>query len=656
MAIITGTPGDDVLPGTAGDDTISGLAGHDYLRGDEGDDQLSGGDGDDYLRGGAGNDLIDGGAGWDRAAYRDATAGVHVDLNIQGVAQDTGQGSDTLTGIEHASGTIYADTLIGNAGDNWLWGEGADDSFSAGDGNDLVEAGAGNVTADGGAGNDSFSVWNNAAAYGAAVTLSLADQGMAQDSGIGTMLLSGFENLSGSAGDDALEGDGNGNVLAGDTGADHLDGGDGDDILYGDGRITIDTHGTGTSGPITTYGDVVAALPDAALVGGDDFLIGGTGNDALWGGSGHDYLRGDAGNDSLHGGDGDDYLRGGDGNDFIEGGAGWDRAAFRDATAGVHVDLNIQGIAQDTLQGLDTLTGIEHASGSTFADILIGNGGDNWLWGEGGADNISGGAGNDLVELGAGNATADGGAGTDSLSFLDQVSGTSGVTASLALQGTAQATGVGTVTFTGFENLSGTTFADTLTGDGGNNVLAGDQGGDTLNGGDGDDMLYGDGRIIVDTHGVGTSGPIVTYGDVDAAGVSFPAPGDGNDVLNGGKGNDTLVGGGGDDVLTGGAGADTFSFGDGSGHDHITDFAKKDIIAFTGAAGPHAFSDLVFTASGKDTLISWGTGDNILVDGMKPKQLSASDFSFAPAPTAAVSFADAADLHGAAHHAAGWLP
>jgi Ca2+-binding RTX toxin-like protein len=655
MAIITGTPGDDLLLGTAGDDTISGLAGHDYLRGEEGDDQLSGGDGDDYLRGGAGNDRLDGGAGWDRAAFRDAAAGVHVDLNIQGTAQDTLQGLDVLVGIEHASGTIYADTLIGDAGDNWLWGEGGADIFSAGDGNDLVEIGSGNVTADGGAGADGFSVWNNAQVYASPVSISLLLQGGAQDGGLGILTLSGFENLSGSAGDDTLEGDGNGNVLAGDTGADRLDGGDGDDVLYGDGRITIDTHDTGTSGPITTYADVVAALPDAGLVGGDDTLLGGSGNDALWGGGGHDFLSGDSGDDALHGGDGDDYLRGGAGNDLVEGGAGWDRAAFRDATSGVHVDLNIQGIAQDTLQGLDTLTGIEHASGSTFADVLIGNAGDNWLWGEGGADNISAGAGNDLVELGAGNATADGGAGTDTLSFLDQAFGTSGATASLALQGTAQATGVGTMTFTGFENLSGTTFNDILTGNGAGNVLAGDQGNDSLSGGDGDDILYGDGRITVDTHGAGTSGPITTYGDVDAAGVSDPAPGDGDDSLSGGKGNDILVGGGGGDVLTGGAGADTFSFGDGSGDDRITDFAKKDVIAFTGASGPHAFSDLVFAAAGKDTLISWGGGDSILVEGMKPKQLSASDFSFAPAPAAA-TFALAADLHDAGHHAAAWMP
>jgi hypothetical protein len=67
----------------------------------------------------------------------------------------------------------------------------------------------------------------------------------------------------------------------------------------------------------------------------------------------------------------------------------------------------------------------------------------------------------------------------------------------------------------------------------------------------------------------------------------------------------------------------------------------------------HSFSDLTLTASGKDTLISWGTSDTILVEGMKPKQLSASDFQF-DAPAAAPHFA-AADMmdHNAAGAAAG---
>lgn len=737
MAIITGTPNDDSLGGTSGDDIIDALGGndlvnadegndvvnggdgHDNLRGDEGDDSLYGGNGDDYLRGGLGNDLIDGGAGWDRIAFFTAPHGITVDLRIQGSQQDTGMGLDTLVGIEHASGTPYADAIYGNDGDNWLWGEGGDDTISAFGGNDLVEVGPGDLTADGGIGTDTFSIWANNAVFGP-VSVSLLLQGSAQATGIGSMTISGFENLSGSSGNDTLTGDANANILAGDHGGDTLVGGAGDDILYGDGRIIIDTHETGGSGPIVTYQDVDAVFPPfpGDPVDGNDVLEGGAGDDQLYGGGGsdtasyehaagavqvslgaaagfasgadgedslysienatgsafedillgnndanvltggdgHDYMRGRLGDDTLLGGNGDDYLGGGFGNDVLNGGAGWDRVAFfHDATGGVTVDLNIQGVAQNTGQGMDTLIGIEHASGTSFDDTLIGNAGDNWLWGEEGNDSFSAGAGNDLVEVGTGNHVADGGTGNDSLSFFANGTGvTANVTVSLLLQGAAQATGAGSMTLTGFENLSGSWQHDVLTGDGGANVLAGDYGNDTLNGGDGDDTLYGDGRIIVDTHGVGTSGPITTYADVGAA-LPEPSRADGNDVLNGGKGNDRLVGGGGDDTLTGGQGKDVFVFGPASGHDHVTDFAKQDVIALNGIAGVDDFGDLTIVNVGGSAVISWGSGDTITLDGYKAGKLSAADFSFGPSD----AFAATADSHGHglhAPHADAWMP
>src|SRR6185503_20247202 len=106
------------------------------------------------------------------------------------------------------------------------------------------------------------------------------------------------------------------------------------------------------------------------------------------------------------------------GDDILDGGNGLDRVAFRtEVTTGAIVDLNIQGVAQFTGHGMDTLIGIEHASGNNFADTLTGNAGDNWLWGESGDDTISGGGGNDLVQVGAGTVTAAGGNGTDTLSF-----------------------------------------------------------------------------------------------------------------------------------------------------------------------------------------------------------------------------------------------
>ena len=184
-------------------------------------------------------------------------------------------------------------------------------------------------------------------------------------------------------------------------------------------------------------------------------LIGGAGGDALFG-------RG--GDDMMIGGEGDDFLRGSDGADVMDGGNGWDRvSSFVVApTGGITFDLNIQGVAQDTGQGMDVLIGIEHASGTVLSDTLIGNGGSNWLWGGAdaivgggtGDDNINAGGGDDLVEVGSGNHTLAGGTGTDALSFLGGHYETSaaGVTYSLALQGAAQATEQGSMNTSGFEN------------------------------------------------------------------------------------------------------------------------------------------------------------------------------------------------------------
>ena len=121
-----------------------------------------------------------------------------------------------------------------------------------------------------------------------------------------------------------------------------------------------------------------------------------------------------------------------------------------------------------------------------------------------------------MIEVGTGNHVLDGGTGIDTLSLYGNETDitAAGVTVSLALQGAAQATEQGMMTLTGFENLSGSIYADFLTGDNDANLLAGDSGDDNLSGGKGDDTLYGDGRVIVDSHDTGTSGPIVTYRDV----------------------------------------------------------------------------------------------------------------------------------------------
>ena len=647
---VTGSPENDQLLGDDSDNFINGNAGHDTIYGFGGNDSLYGGNGDDFLRGYSGDDLLDGGFGIDRVSFfdPDSTSGITVDLNIQGIAQNTGHGWDTLVGIEHATGTHLDDTIIGDGGDNWLWGGSnatgvtGNDTISGGGGNDLIEVGTGNHTLDGGSGIDTLSLFGNASditSDGVHVDLNL--QGFGQDTYQGTMLITGFENLSGSIYDDWLEGDAGNNWIGGDLGVDAIYGGDGDDMLYGDGRAAVDTHGTGGSGPITFYSDV--ADIDPSLAGGNDDILAGDGDDYVYGGGGHDYIRGEAGNDSLLGGSGDDYLGGGDGDDLLDGGDGIDRVAYSiGATGGVVVDLNIQGVAQNTLQGWDTLVSIEHASGTIYDDTIIGDANDNWLWGGSdasgvtGNDTISAGGGNDLVEVGTGNHILDGGDGDDTLSLWGNNTDitAAGVTFSLALQGSAQDSEQGTMTATGFENLSGSRYDDALTGDDNANVLAGDEGNDSLSGGKGGDVLYGDGRIIVDTHDEGTSGPITTYADISA---TYPGTfAAGNDTLDGGKGDDALYGGGGGDVMTGGQGSDSFVIEANSGDDVVTDFSRSNDVVVFDVAGVDDFGDLTLTAVGNDTLVTWGTGDSLLLEGVKPKQLDASAFEFGALATTAV--------------------
>jgi Ca2+-binding RTX toxin-like protein len=704
---LRGNAGDNVLAGGAGNDFMRGLGGNDSVLGGDGEDYLDGGLGDDLLDGGSGLDRV--------SFAVNAASGVTVDLNVAGPqntghGMDTLVNVEHLSGTKF-SDTITGnggDNWLWGGSDNS--GVTGNDTISGLGGDDLIWVGAGNHVVDGGLGTDTFGVGNDADVPGG-VTVSLALQGAAQSSGHGSWTLSGFENLSGSGFADTLAGDGGANLIAGGLGNDAIAGGAGDDILLGDGLVTI-TIGNNGSGAITTYNDVAGLYE---LPSGNDVLEGGDGNDTidggggtdtasyasatggvqvfltalgggssgaagddtlisienvtgsghndvisgnlnantLDGGDGHDLLRGQAGNDALLGGNGDDFLNGGLGDDMLTGGAGWDRAAYSTgATAGVTVNLNIVGVAQNVgAQGMDTLSGIEHLSGTKFNDVLTGDGGDNWIWGGSdasgvtGNDTISAGGGNDLVWVGTGNHTLSGGTGNDTWSLYGSESDITpaGVTVSLALQGAAQDTEQGMMNASGFENLAGSIHDDNLTGDNGANILLGDRGNDLLTGGDGDDILYGDGRATVDNHGTGGSGPIVTIGDVSAEYGEMA----GNDTLIGGKGKDILVGGGGDDLLTGGAGQDEFVFGDGTGDDHVTDFAKNDLIRID-AAGVEDFSDLVIVNVGGNAVISWGTGDSITLDGYKASKLSAADFDFGDSSPASAFATTGFDSHGVA--------
>lgn len=103
----------------------------------------------------------------------------------------------------------------------------------------------------------------------------------------------------------------------------------------------------------------------------------------------------------------------------------------------------------------------------------------------------------------------------------------------------------------------------------------------------------------------------------------------GNDDLTGGASHDTLIGKAGDDVLTGGAGADTYVFGEGSGHDVITDFGAGDSLKLSDYTRHGAGVQLIDT--GSDTIVQLTTGDSITLLGVHLADLVATSAGYSHA-------------------------
>jgi Ca2+-binding RTX toxin-like protein len=227
--VIAGLGGGDVINGLGGGDSICGGNGSDKLiggdrgdalAGEAGNDALSGGGGSDFFFGGPGNDAFNGGAGIDdTATYFLAPSGVQADL-AAGTA--TGEGTDTLTGIEDLEGSRFDDTLTGDP--NWNF-------FFPGDGNDIVVGGG-----------DTRDLVN----FFFSPNPVVVDLTAGTATGEGTDTLTGIGQVFGSRHDDMITGDVNANSLYGGPGTDTISGAAGDDKLDGgDGTDTLD-GGDGT--------------------------------------------------------------------------------------------------------------------------------------------------------------------------------------------------------------------------------------------------------------------------------------------------------------------------------------------------------------------------------------------------------------------------
>ncbi|NDP59691.1 MAG: calcium-binding protein, partial [Oxalobacteraceae bacterium] len=621
--------------GDARGDTFDGIEAvigsdfNDNLIGDAGANTLDGGAGNDLLEGGAGADLLRGGAGDDTASYASSALGVRVNLTT-GIGQGGDAQGDVLQDIDNLIGSRNADTLTGNAGNNRLDG---------GAGDDLLSGEAGADTLIGGAGNDTASY----AGAQASVQVSLDNPASNTGDAAGDTFDS-IENLTGSGFNDVLIGDAGDNVLEGGAGADVLDGGAGNDTAsyaHSSGAVQVDLSGLLANSGTDAAGDQLIRIEN------------------VLGSAFDDTLRGDAGDNRLDGGAGNDILEGGAGADQLTGGDGLDTADYTRSAERVVVDLGT-GIGSGGDARGDTYASIEGLAGSAFddvltgnasANVLLGNDGNDVLDGAGGNDRLDGGNGDDLLVGGAGADVLIGGAGSDTASYAASTSAVQVILNDVSQSAVSSGGDAEGDVLSSIENLLGSAFDDTLTGNSAANRLDGGSGDDVLDGGAGADVLIGGDGTDVASYasagsGVSASLLVPASNTGDASGDRYTSiegltGSNFNDTLTGDAGANRLDGGAGDDLLAGGAGADVLDGG--SGNDTATyaasaagvtiDLARRlaqggdaqgdTLLNIENLTGTD-FNDVLSGDAGAN-ILSGGAGDDVLAGGLGADTLIGGD-------------------------------
>jgi Ca2+-binding RTX toxin-like protein len=242
----------------------------------------------------------------------------------------------------------------------------------------------------------------------------------------------------------------------------------------------------------------------------------------------------------------------------------------------ITIDLSTGTATGGDAQG-DTLSNIENITGSANMDNLIGDAGDNILRGLGDHDDLDGGSGGfDTLMGGDGDDNMYGGG----ILTVDYSDASAAVTVDISINGSQNTIGAGTDSMWGISHLTGSAYADTLTGTDNDNVIRGGGGADTIAGGAGFDTASYSTSASAVTVNLATN--VNTGGDAQGdslsaienltgsdyndtltgnTGINVLSGGAGNDALAGGDGNDTLIGGTGSDTLTGGNGDDVLLAG-----------------------------------------------------------------------------------------------
>jgi Ca2+-binding RTX toxin-like protein len=283
------------LIGSTGDDR---LVGHGFAN------RLYGMLGNDTLTGGGGADRLDGGAGMDTADYSASASGVTVMLGTGAAGIGGDAAGDALFGIEDLIGSASADRLVGHGLPNRLYGGAGDDTLDGGAGDDTLFGGAGVNMLFGGDGADTVDYSRSLAG----VTVTLDNDVAAVNGDAAADILSGIENVAGSASGDRIVGTASENWLNGRAGDDVLIGGAGADTLNGGDGIDVVDERIGSTRPVQRAAEAVEIIGKVGPTqtrDEDDVLILTSGNVGssltIWGGSwsiiassGSGYVWGDS--------------------------------------------------------------------------------------------------------------------------------------------------------------------------------------------------------------------------------------------------------------------------------------------------------------------------------------------------------------------------
>ncbi|CAN5451002.1 hypothetical protein BH10PSE7_BH10PSE7_08030 [soil metagenome] len=644
MANISGTSGNDFIhrkndgylnPGgieklgvTAGKDTISGGAGQDAIYGDDGADHISGGTGNDVLTGGQGTDNLSGGIGRDVFAFDDVS-------EISGLAETINGGSD-VDSLDFQSLNAEGAVNLSKAALSSV-----EQVFLVNNTLTLKAAQLGGFSVITGSGN--------------AERIILSSSGVADLTGA---TINAIEEFRGSSGNDKLTFAG---VTSGQTintlaGLDTVTGSDGNDVVDG-----------GAGNDNLSGGD------------GDDQVTGGSGSDRASGGDGDDVLVGGAGRDALFGGEGADTFRFAIVSDItalaetIAGGADVDRIDFLTLGAVGVVDMTtvaISGVEQLQLVGNDarftsaqldafsTISGagpteriiiadagtvdlsgaqvssIEEIRGSGGANTIIltdvldgqfvdARGGNDTVRGSRAADTLVGGDGRDQLSGDQGTDVIRGGQGADRLSGgigndtfqLEGVSDISGLAETINGGADTDRVDLNSFNATGKVDLTKVVFTSiealSLSNNDATITAAQLSAFDTVSGGGGTDRitLSAAGAVNLSNADIinieefrGTGGAdTFNFSNVPQGQTAFGLGG--NDILKGGTGVDLLDGGAGADTITGGDGGDVIVGGDG-----------KDLL--TGGALADRFDFLepsqAGNGGGRDVIVDFKTGVDVI--------------------------------------------